>query len=261
MLSRITYFLYALYCIRSFIAVLPFIIGVILILIWKTGKKGKVWLTSSIILTACAVLVFADGCYNVYLRPTNPEVNLTEQELIDFGAYLTEDTLFLNTKEFLPNNNKDFYREEKDDVIKDYDIPEPGKYIKYSVDSVEQRVCYAPSADIYYYLTEFEDAETAKKYFETHFSLDGQPPTATKNKMYIETEKYTVYAAKEFSATFFDLHQGDHNSTRLNIFVLYENYVIHICEDTEWHTMKLYSLIKKERLFDNSYELTTWVHI
>ncbi len=252
MLSNLIYFLESLHCVRSLISIIVFAVGIVLILIWKFKIKKTALLVCSVILMIIPCIVIVHGCYSAYLRPAHMEVALTQQELADFSEYVLEDDRFLDTKSFLRNNEKWFYQEEKG---KEEQID--GKTL-YS-DDIQQGVLYQPNSSIYYYLSEYEDAETAEKVFMQSFLPDVNNAISMENKVYIVDADYTACASQEFDGTFFDWHQGEHNFTTLTVAILHENYIIWIREGTERHTPKLYSLIKEEKLFDSDYKLKTWV--
>lgn len=232
------YFLEALHCRRSLISIIVFVVGIVLIFIWKFKRKNVSVLTCSVILMVVPCIVIVHGCYSAYLRPTSMKVELTKQELTDFSRYLLDDDKFLDTNGFLRNNEKSYYEAEN------------GKEIQ---------VVYQPNSGIYYYLFKYEDTKTAEKIFNQNYLPDVNNAISMENKIHIVDEDYSVCASQNFNSTFFNLHQGEHNVTNLTVVILHENYIIWISEDTERHTPKLYSLIKEEKLFDSDYKLKTWV--
>lgn len=238
MLSIFMYFLEALHCRRSLISIIVFVVGIVLIFIWKFKRKNVSVLTCSVILMVVPCIVIVHGCYSAYLRPTSMKVELTKQELTDFSRYLLDDDKFLDTNGFLRNNEKSYYEAEN------------GKEIQ---------VVYQPNSGIYYYLFKYEDTKTAEKIFNQNYLPDVNNAISMENKIHIVDEDYSVCASQNFNSTFFNLHQGEHNVTNLTVVILHENYIIWISEDTERHTPKLYSLIKEEKLFDSDYKLKTWV--
>lgn len=249
------YFLEALHCRRSLISIIVFVVGIVLIFIWKIKRKNVSFLICSVIFMVIPCIVIIHGCYSAYLRPTSMKVELTQQELADFSRYLLEDDRFLDTKGFLYNNEKGYYKEEND---KEEQFDDKTLYY---YDNIKQGVLYQPNSDIYYYLFSYEDAKTAEKIFKQNYLPDVNNANSMKNKTYFEDDDYSVYASQNFESTFFNLHQGEHNATILTVVILHENYIIWISEVTERHTPKLYSLIKEEKLFDNNYKLRTWVKV
>lgn len=254
MLSKLMYFLEGLHSVRSLISIIALIAGIVLILLWKFKRKNVSVLICSVILMIVPCIVIIHGCYSAYVRPASMEVGLTQQELADFSKYLLENDRFLDTKGFLRNNEKSFYKVENG---KEEQFDDETLYY----DNIKQGVVYQPNSEIYYYLFSYEDAKTAKKIFKQNYLPDVNNAIAMENKTYVEDDDYLVYASQNFESTFFNLHQGDHNATDLTIVILHENYIIWISEVTERHTPKLYSLIKEEKLFDNDYKLSTWVKV
>lgn len=251
MLSKLMYFLEGLHCIRSSISIIVFIAGIVLILIWQFKRKNVPLLICSVVLMAVPCIVIMHGCYSAYARPASMKVELTQEELMDFSEYLLKDERFLNTQEFLPNNEKNYYEENgKKERFDDETV--------YDYDNIKQSVIYQPNSEIYYYLSVYADAETAKNVFTQNYLPDVNNTIAMENKIYVEDD-YSIYASQNFESTFFNLHQGEHNATDLTIVILHENYIIWISETTERHTPKLYSLIKEDKLFDSEYKLRTWV--
>ena len=255
MLSKLMYFLESLHSIRSLISIIALIAGIVLVFIWKFKRKKVSVLICSVILMIVPCIVIAHGCYSAYLRPASMKVELTEQEIKDFSKYLFENDRFLDTKSFLPNNEKSFYSHGENGK-KDLNDETP-----YYYDSTEQSVVYRPNSEICYYLFSYEDAQTAEKIFKEEYLPDVNNKIAMENKIYIKGDDYSVYAGQNFESTFFNLRQGEHNVTNLTVVILHENYIIWISEVTERHTPKLYSLIKEEKLFDNNYKLKTWVKV
>ncbi len=255
MLSKLMYFLESLHSIRSLISIIALIAGIVLVFIWKFKRKKVSVLICSVILMIVPCIVIAHGCYSAYLRPASMKVELTEQEIKDFSKYLFENDRFLDTKSFLPNNEKSFYSHGENGK-KDLNDETP-----YYYDSTEQSVVYQPNSEIYYYLFKYEDTKTAKKIFNQNYLPDVNNAIEMENKIYVVDEDYSVCAIQNFNSTFFNLHQGEHNVTSLTVVILHENYIIWISEVTERHTPKLYSLIKEEKLFDNNYKLKTWVKV
>lgn len=252
MLSDFMYFLEALHCRRSLISVIVFIVGIVLILIWKFKRKNISFLICSVIFMVVPCIVIIHGCYSAYIRPTSMKDKLTQQELADFSRYLLDDDKFLDTNGFLRNNEKSYYEAEND---KEEQIDDKTLYY----DNIKQSVIYQPNSEIYYYLFKYEDTKTAKKIFNQNYLPDVNNAIEMENKIYVVDEDYSVCAIQNFNSTFFNLHQGEHNVTSLTVVILHENYIIWISEVTERHTPKLYSLIKEEKLFDSDYKLRTWV--
>lgn len=249
MLSQLMYFLEILHAVRSLISIIVFILGIVFILIWKFKRKNVSLLICSIVLMVIPCIVIIHGCYSAYIRPTNMEVALTQQELADFSEYLLENDRFLDTEGFLCNNKRSYYIEEngQEEQLDDE-----------MVYAIKQSVVYRPNSGIYYYLLAFDDEKAAEKIFKQNYLPDVHNKNAMENKVYVEDD-YLAFARQSFHSTFFDLHQGEHNVTELTVVILHENYIIWISEPTEKHTPKLYSLIKEEKLFDNGYKLKTWV--
>lgn len=252
MLSNFMYFLEALHCRRSLISIIVFVVGIVLIFIWKFKRKNVSVLICSVILMVVPCIVIVHGCYSAYLRPTSMKVELTKQELTDFSRYLLDDDKFLDTNGFLRNNEKSYYEAEKGKEKRFDD-----KTLYY--DNIKQGVVYQPNSGIYYYLFKYEDTKTAEKIFNQNYLPDVNNAISMENKIHIVDEDYSVCASQNFNSTFFNLHQGEHNVTNLTVVILHKNYIIWISEDTERHTPKLYSLIKEEKLFDSDYKLKTWV--
>lgn len=254
MLSKFMCFLESIHCARSLISVIVFIIGIVLIMIWKFKRKSVSVLICSIVLMVVPCIVIIHGCYSAYVRPSSMEVEFTQQELADFSEYLLENDRFLDVKTFLRNNEKSYYKAENG---KERELD--GEILYY--DTIEQGVIYQPNSEIYYYLFSYEDEETAERIFKHDYVPDVNNELSMENKVYSENDDYSVYARQNFESTFFNLHQGEHNATELTIVILHENYIIWITEVTEKHTPKLYSLIKEEKLFDSDYKLRTWVKV
>ena len=254
MLSKFMCFLESIHCVRSLISVIVFIIGIVLIMIWKFKRKSVSVLICSIVLMVVPCIVIIHGCYSAHVRPSSMEVEFTQQELADFSEYLLENDRFLDVKTFLRNNEKSYYKAENG---KERELD--GEILYY--DTIEQGVIYQPNSEIYYYLFSYEDEETAERIFKHDYVPDVNNAIAMENKIYVVDEDYSVCASQNFNSTFFNLHQGEHNVTNLTVVILHENYIIWISEVTEKHTPKLYSLIKEEKLFDNDYKLRTWVKV
>lgn len=254
MLAGLFNFLHTLYCFRSLLSVIIFIIGIVLIIIWKFKIKKVPLLICSVILTVGSCAVIALGCYNAYIRPTSSDVKLSRQELTDFSEYVLENERFLNVRDFLPNNEKISFDEEH--IASEN---EDGQPIEYNY--TYQGVFYGPSCGIYYILFEYKDEPSAQLDFKERCSLGNNPPTSEKYTL-IENDSYSdysLYAKQSHEAAFFDLHQGDFNSTDLEFFILYENYIIYFNEATAKNTPKLYSLIREQQLFNSDYTLKTYV--
>lgn len=242
MLTKFMYFLEMLHCIRSLISIIVLVIGIILIFIWKFKSKKTSLLICSVIAIVIPCIVIAHG---VYLRGgTGTDVKLSQQELMDFSEYILENDRYLNTKDFLPNNKKDYFEEE----TKQYEY-EDGQTVNY--DFVNQRVIYQPNSAIYYWLETYENEQDAQKAFAE----------MTDNLAYIGNENYLLFADQSRRSTFFDYEQGEHHVAELDIYILHKNYVISFHESTERKTPKLYSLIKEHQLFDSDYKLTTLVAV
>lgn len=244
MLTKFMYFLEMLHCIRSLISIIVLVIGIILIFIWKFKSKKTSLLICSVIAIVIPCIVIAHGvCLR---RNIGMAVKLSQQELMDFSEYILENDRFLNTKDFLPNNKKDYFKEETEQ----YEY-EDGQTLKYVF--VNQRVIYQPNSAIYYWLETYENEQDAQKAFAE--MTDNLAYT------YIGNENYLLFADQSRRSTFFDYEQGEHNVVELDIYILYENYVISFHESTERKTPKLYSLIKEHQLFDSDYKLTTLVAV
>ena len=245
MLTKFMYFLESIHSIRSLISIIVLVIGIILIFIWKFKSKKASLLICSVIAIVIPCIVIAHGCYSAYLRPTSMKVELSQQELIDFSEYILENDRFLNAKDFLPNNQKNYFIEE----TKQYEY-EDGQKVNY--DFVDQRVIYQPNSAIYYWLVIYENEQDAQKVFE---EMKGRKQNIT----VLKNENYSLFAEQSFNSTFFNYAQGEHNLVDLDIYILHKNYIICFKEHTERRTPKLYSLIKEKQLFDSDYKLTTLV--
>lgn len=252
MLSNFMYFLEYLHAVRSLFAVIALLLGVVFMLIWKFKKKKHLLFICAAALTAVSCAVLLHGCYSAYVRPQSMEVKLTQEELADFCESVLKDDRFLDLNGFLPNNQKDFYKEERNK--KGYRADETVSY-----ENTVQSVLYRPNSAVYYELSAFEDAQTAERVFRQAYLSDFDNSASAENKICLETDAYTAYARQDFHATFFDLHQGEHNVTDLTVSIVRENYIITLYESTESHTPKLYSLIKDKKLFDRDYTLKAWV--
>ena len=59
---------------------LGFLIGLVLLILWRVKQRGKVWCTVSALLLVCSVLFGCIGIYNAYFRPKSAPIGMTEQE-------------------------------------------------------------------------------------------------------------------------------------------------------------------------------------
>lgn len=59
---------------------LGFLIGLVLLILWRVKQRGKVWCTVSALLLVCSVLFGCTGIYNAYFRPKSAPIGMTEQE-------------------------------------------------------------------------------------------------------------------------------------------------------------------------------------
>lgn len=261
MLTKLMYFFETLHCIRSFISSIILLIGIILFFVWKFKSKKTSLLICCVIAIAIPSFVIAHGCYSAYLRPTSMKVKLSQQELMDFSEYIIENDRFLNTNCFLPNNRHHFKEEHTQFEYKD------GQTVNYNY--LMQNVTYQPNSSIYYWLYIYENEQDSQKDYERRTG-DNKNITVSENfvdkeelgnLVYIKQENYSLFAEQHFMSTFFDLHRGEHNKVDLNIYILHKNYIIRFTESTERNTPKLYSIIKKQQLFDGNYTLTTLVEL
>lgn len=211
---------------------LGFLIGLVLLILWRVKQRGKVWCTVSALLLVCSVLFGCIGIYNAYFRPKSAPIDMTEQEITEFCDYLLRDDNF--QKEFLPACDNTIFVDEAQDG-------EPAGTSK----SV---YCFIDS-ELRYTLYAYADAESAQAAFAETADVD--EPNAT----LVEREDYTVvFAPVKWESYYFNWNEGYRSTRSIALTCVHDRYIITYREAGDFGKPRFYKMAEQELFFDLSYE-------
>lgn len=220
---------------------LGFLIGLVLLILWRVKQKGKVWCTISALLLVCSVLFGCIGIYNAYFRPESAPIDMTEQEITEFCDYLLRDDNF--QKEFLPAS----YASPSVYEQPDYKQPDGEGYKTLYTEAYKYVPCFLYS-DMRYGLREYPDAESAQAAFAE--MADADEP----NAVLVEREDYTVvFAPVKWESYYFNWNKGWGSKTTIQMTCVYDRYIITYREECDFGKPRFYKMAKQELFFDSSY--------
>lgn len=211
------------------------LLGVTFLIVWKVKKRGKVMLSISVAVTLCFSALFVYGCYNAYLRPQHSRINMTDEQLLKFGAYVVQN----QDKEFLPNNGEKPLISEK----------QAETYTYKSVDSLSNSLSYTSK--------EYVDAEAAKAQFEDY----AKSVCVSEDAVLVSTDTYAVLAdpveVEHYPALESGWHRDFNGAESIQVHVCFKNKIIvlSVIRENLFVRSRFYDLAEKERFFDENYKL------
>lgn len=221
---------------------LGFLIGLVLLILWRVKQRGKVWCTVSALLLVCSVLFGCIGIYNAYFRPKSTPIDMTEQEITEFCDYLLRDDHF--QKEFLPAS----YASPSVYEQPDYKQPDGEGYKTLYTEAYKYVPCFV-SSSMTYRVREYPDAESAQAAFAETANADEA------NATLVEREDYTVvFAPVKWEAHYFNWNEGFGFKTTIRMACVHDRYII-IYEEEACDVVKprFYKMAEQELFFDSSY--------
>lgn len=211
------------------------LLGIVLLIVWRVKKRGKGMLCFALALTICFSVFLIMGMYNAFFRPQHSRIDMTDEQLLEFGAYVVQK----QDKAFLPNNGEEPLVSERPDET----------YIYKSVDSLFNSFSCTSM--------EYADAEVAKEKFEDY----AKAVCVSEDAVLVSTDTYTVLAEPVEVSPFPDLenswHRDFNGQEYIHIRVCFENKIIVISGKRKnlFIKSRFYDLAEKERFFDENYKL------